>query len=108
MAGVLPGKGVKVGRLVRFGYADMTAKADSLLFHAGEHLYIHEFHHWDSTDNGSDFSVWKSEKVQWECGFASMSLYAGFPHLYWAGTPMPRRFVSGAKFYQRQKRNTHD
>ena len=108
MAGVLPGKGVKVGRLVRFGYADMTAKADSLLFHAGEHLYIHEFHHWDSTDNGSDFSVWKSEKVQWECGFASMSLYAGFPHLYWVGTPLPRRFVSGAKFYQRQKRNTHD
>ena len=108
MAGVLPGKGVKVGRLVRFGYADMTAKADSLLFHAGEHLYIHEFHHWDSTDNGSDFSVWKSEKVQWECGFASMSLYAGFPHLYWAGTPLPRRFVSGAKFYQQQKRNTHD
>ena len=108
MAGVLPGKGVKVGRLVRFGYADMTAKADSLLFHTGEHLYIHEFHHWDSTDNGSCFSVWKSEKVQWECGFASMSLYAGFPHLYWAGTPLPRRFVSGAKFYQRQKRNTHD
>ena len=108
MAGVLPGKGVKVGRLVRFGYADMTAKADSLLFHAGEHLYIHEFHHWDSTDNGSGFSVWKSEKVQWKCGFASMSLYAGFPHLYWAGTPLPHRFVSGAKFYQRQKRNTHD
>mgnify|MGYP000199440721 CR=1 FL=1 len=108
MAGILPGKGVKVGRLVRFGYADMTAKADSLLFHAGEHLYIHEFHHWDSTDNGSGFSVRKSEKVQWECGFASMSLCAGFPHLYWAGTPLPRRFVSGAKFYQRQKRNTHD
>ena len=108
MAGVLPGKGVKVGRLVRFGYADMTAKADSLLFHAGEHLYIHEFHHWDSTDNGSGFSVWKSEKAQWECGFASMSLYAGFPHLYWAGTPLPHRFVSGAKFYRRQKRNTHD
>ena len=108
MAGVLPGKGVKVGRLVRFGYAAMTAKADSLLFHAGEHLHIHEFHHWDSTDNGTGFSVWKSEKVQWECGFASMSLYAGFPHLYWAGTPLPRRFVSGAKFYQRQKRNTHD
>ena len=108
MAGVLPGKGGKVGRLVRCGYADMTAKADSLLFYAGEHLYIHEFHHWDSTDNGSGFSVWKSEKVQWECGFASMSLYAGFPHLYWAGTPLPRRFVSGAKFYQRQKRNTHD
>ena len=97
MAGVLPGKGVKVGRLVRFGYAAMTAKADSLLFHAGEHLHIHEFHHWDSTDNGTGFSVWKSEKVQWECGFASMSLYAGFPHLYWAGTALSRRFVQAAQ-----------
>lgn len=103
MAGVLPGKGVKVGRLVRFGYADMTAKADSLLFHAGEHLYIHEFHHWDSTDNGSGFSVWKSEKVQWECGFASMSLYAGFPHLYWAGTALPRRFVQAAQHFLKHK-----
>ena len=108
MAGVLPGSGVKVGRLVRFGYADMAAKADSLLFHAGEHLYIHEFHHWDSTDNGTAFSVLKNGEMQWECGFATESLYAGFPHLYWAGTPLPRRFVSGAKFYQRQKRNTHD
>ena len=108
MAGVLPGSGVKKGRLVRFGYADMTAKADSLLFHAGEHLPIHEFHHWDSTANGTDFTVWKSEKTQWEGGFASASLYAGFPHLYWAGTPLPRRFVSGAMYYQRKKRNTDD
>ena len=108
MAGVLPGEAKDAGRLVRFGYATLSADSDSLLFRAGESFPIHEFHHWDSTDNGSGFSVWKSEKVQWECGFASMSLYAGFPHLYWAGTPLPRRFVSGAKFYQRQKRNTHD
>ena len=108
MAGVLPGSGVKKGRLVRFGYADMTAKADSLLFHAGEHLPIHEFHHWDSTANGTDFTVRKNEKTQWEGGFASMSLYAGFPHLYWAGTPLPRRFVGGAMYYQRKKRNTDD
>ena len=105
MAGVLPGSGVKKGRLVRFGYADMAAKADSLLFHAGEHLYIHEFHHWDSTDNGTAFSVLKNGEMQWECSFATESLYAGFPHLYWAGTPLPRRFVSGAMYYKRHKRN---
>ena len=108
MAGVLPGSGHNAGRLVRFGYAAMTAKADSMLFRAGEALPIHEFHHWDSSENGTDFSVRKTEKRQWECGFANAHLYAGFPHLYWAGTPLPRRFVSGAKFYQRQKRNTHD
>lgn len=104
LAGVLPGRGVKVGRLVRFGYAELTAKADSLLFRAGERLPIHEFHHWDSTDNGTAFSVYKNEKTQWECGFASASLYAGFPHLYWAGTPLPRRFVSAAECYLQTKR----
>ena len=108
MTGVLPGSGHNTGRLVRFGYAAMTAKSDSMLFHAGETLPVHEFHHWDSSENGADFSVHKTEKRQWKCGFANAHLYAGFPHLYWAGTSLPRRFVSGAKFYQRQKRNTHD
>lgn len=105
MAGVLPGSGVKVGRLVRFGYAELLAETDSLLFHAGEHMYIHEFHHWDSTDNGTAFSVWKNENMQWRCGFANENLYAGFPHFYWAGSPLPRRFVAGAQHYQRKKRN---
>ena len=104
MAGVLPGSGVKVGRLVRFGYAEMTAKTTSMLFRAGEWLPIHEFHHWDSTGNGTDFSVYKNEKTQWECGFASASLYAGFPHLYWAGTALPHRFVQAAECYCQKKR----
>ena len=32
MAGVLPGQGFRVGRLVRFGYAKLTARTDSMLF----------------------------------------------------------------------------
>ena len=103
MAGVLPGDGVKAGRLVRFGYAEMTAKADSMLFHAGETLPIHEFHHWDSTANGTAFTARKSEKMQWECGFATENFYAGFPHLYWAGTPLPGRFVRAAERYRKGK-----
>ena len=63
MADVLPGDGIRVGRLVRFGYAEMTAKADSMLFCAGETLPIHEFHHWDSTANGTAFTACKNEKV---------------------------------------------
>lgn len=62
MAGVLPGSGHNTGRLVRFGYAVMTAKAGSMLFHAGETLPVHEFHHWDSSENGADFSVCKAKK----------------------------------------------
>lgn len=103
MASVLPGSGVKVGRLVRFGYAEMTAKADSMLFHTGEHLPIHEFHHWDSTANGTDFTLKKNESAQWQGGFANKHLYTGFPHLYWAGTPLPERFVTAAQHYLKTK-----
>ena len=103
MAGVLPGSGHNAGRLVRFGYAAMTAKADSMLFRAGEAFPIHEFHHWDSSENGTDFSVRKAEKRQWECGFANAHLYAGFPHLYWAGTALPRRFVQAAHHFLKHK-----
>ena len=103
MAGVLPGSGHNTGRLVRFGYAVMTAKAGSMLFHAGETLPVHEFHHWDSSENGADFSVCKAKKRQWECGFASAHLYAGFPHLYWAGTALPRRFVQAAQHFLKHK-----
>ena len=99
MAGVLPGQGFKVGRLVRFGYARLTARADSMLFRAGETLPVHEFHHWDSTQNGDAFTAAKANGRQWACGFANERLYAGFPHLYWAGTPLPKRFAAAAEHY---------
>ena len=103
MAGVLPGQGVKIGHLVRFGYAALTSNADSMLFAAGETLPIHEFHHWDSTANGTDFTAVKTNGRSWACGFANAHLYAGFPHLYWAGTPLPQRFVTAAYRYIKEE-----
>ena len=103
MAGVLPGQGVRVGRLVRFGYATLTAKADSMLFQKGESIPVHEFHHWDSTVNGADFTAAKSNGKTWDCGFANEHFYAGFPHLYWAGTPLPQRFAAAARRYHEER-----
>lgn len=104
MAGVLPGSGFPVGRLVRFGYAELTACADSLLFRAGEAFPAHEFHHWDSTVNGTALTAAKANGRSWACGFVNEHLYAGFPHLYWAGTPLPRRFVEAAVLdYQKEQ-----
>lgn len=106
MAGALPGTARRVGRLVRFGYAKLAANADSMLFRAGESAPAHEFHHWDSTENGAALRAQKPVSGQsWQCGFVSESLYAGFPHLYWAGTPLPRRFVSAAQKYIANKAN---
>lgn len=99
MAGVLPGDGVQTQRLVRFGYAELTAETDSLLFRAGEQFPVHEFHYWDCTQNGTAFGVRKPITGRtWRCGFATPTLYAAFPHLYFAGRPqLAERFVKAAR-----------
>ena len=102
MVGVLPGEAKDAGRLVRFGYAKLSADSDSLLFRAGESFPIHEFHHWDSTANGTALAAKKPVGgAEWRCGFVNEHFYAGFPHLYWAGTPLPQRFAAAAENYRR-------
>ena len=102
MAGVLPGEAKDAGRLVRFGYAALSADSDSMLFRAGESFPIHEFHHWDSTANGTALAAKKPVGgAEWRCGSVNEHFYAGFPHLYWAGTPLPQRFAAAAENYRR-------
>ena len=102
MAGVLPGEAKDAGRLVRFGYAALSADSDNLLFRAGESFPIHEFHPWDSTANGTALAAKKPVGgAAWRCGFVNEHFYAGFPHLYWAGTPLPQRFAAAAENYRR-------
>lgn len=105
MAGVLPGDGVRKEKLTRFGYAFLTAQSDSLLFSAGEQIPVHEFHYWDSTENGAAFLAQKPVTGRsWSCGFATPTLYAGFPHLYGAGHPQwVRRFTHAASEYQKRQ-----
>ena len=102
MVGVLPGEAKDAGRLVRFGYATLSADSDSMLFRAGESFPIHEFHHWDSTANGTALAAKKPVGgAEWRCGSVNEHFYAGFPHLYWAGTPLPQRFAAAAENYRR-------
>ena len=54
MCGVLPGEGYRTPRLQRFGYSFLEAEENSMLFRVGERVPIHEFHHWDCTENGTD------------------------------------------------------
>ena len=106
MAGVLPGEAKDAGRLVRFGYATLSADSDSLLFRAGESFPIHEFHHWDSTANGVALAAKKPVGgAEWRCGSVNEHFYAGFPHLYWAGTALPRRFVDAAARYHQEEQD---
>lgn len=101
MAGVLPGTAEKKNRLVRFGYSVLRAERDSLLFRMGEEIPAHEFHYWDSTENGDGLRAFKpGRKRTWRCCWVTDSLYAGFPHLYFAGSPkLAERFVQAAASY---------
>lgn len=105
MVGILDGEGRKQEKLVRFGYSYITAKEDSLLFERGQRAAVHEFHYWDSSHNGEDFLALKgSGNRKWECGFADETLYAAFPHLYFAGDEnITKRFVEAACRYRRFK-----
>ncbi len=110
MAAVLPGSGFPAGKLVRFGYGTLNAKSDSLLFRKGEAVPVHEFHYWDSTENGRDLRVEKPLTGRdWDCGFVSDTLYAAFPHLYFAGTPrLAERLTEAARKYKENHDGTGD
>ena len=82
MCGVLPHSSFNTGKLVRFGYATITAQHDGLLGPAGTEFRAHEFHYWDSTENGSSFHAVKPSGRNWDCCVMTDTLYAGYPHLY--------------------------
>ena len=105
MAGYLPGDGIRTQKLVRFGYSELTADTDSLLFRKGEAVPVHEFHYWDSTQNGDSLTAAKPLTGRsWRCGFTNRRLYAAFPHLYFPGRPqMAARFVREAERYRKER-----
>ena len=106
MCGALPGRGFKTGKLQRFGYLKLSAENDSLLFRKGEKIPAHEFHYWDSTENGTDLAAEKADGRSWRCGRATDTLYAGFPHLHFGGElPLAERFVKACSAYGEKENN---
>ena len=82
MAGWIPAKAFQTKKLSRFGYIELTPQA------GGAKIRGHEFHYFDTTDNGSDFVAKKPFRdVRWECMHASERALIGFPHLYYYSNP---------------------
>ena len=110
MAGSIRGKAFPTGRLSRFGYVEISrnhgggpdTEADSWLM-PGEKIRGHEFHYWDSTDNGSSCTAAKPDgKRSWNCIHAEKNLFAGFPHLYLPSCrKFAERFVEKCRNYQK-------
>lgn len=100
MAGVIHAEAFATKKLQRFGYVTLTAERDNLLCPKGESIRAHEFHYYDSSDNGDGFTAAKPSGRKWRCVHASSTLYAGFPHLYFPANPaFAERFVRKAAQY---------
>lgn len=104
MAGVIPSESSNQGRLVRFGYATIEAEQDGAFLKKGEQIRAHEFHHWDSTDNGdSCLAVKPDGKRRWQCIHMKGNLMAGYPHLYYRSHPeLVERYVKACTEYSKK------
>lgn len=100
MAGVIPSTCFYTGRLVRFGYIELLEKQSRFL-PAGERIRGHEFHYFDSTDNGCDcLAIKPVTGRQYPCVIAGENYWLGFPHLYYPSNPVfARNFVGKARKY---------
>lgn len=82
MVSYIKARSYNTGRLRRFGYIKLSAKQDSMLCKAGDSISAHEFHYWDSDDNGDAFSAKKASGSCWDCVHAGPGIYAGYPHFH--------------------------
>lgn len=98
MAGVLPGKCFDTGHLVRFGYIELEENGGHFLPN-GSRIRAHEFHYYDSEDNGADCTASKPTTGRsYPCIHVGDNHWYGFPHLYYPSCPeFAERFVEKAK-----------
>jgi cobyrinic acid a,c-diamide synthase len=96
MCGVLPHDSTNTGKLVRFGYVTLTSKNVGLFGKSDVTFRGHEFHYYDSTDNGNGFTAVKQNGRSWECVQYTDTLYAGYPHLF-----LPANIPASEAFYKK-------
>lgn len=95
--GIIKGQAFKTSKLGRFGYITLTEN-EKLFSDSNEKKFFddvelepipaHEFHYFDSTNNGDAFSAAKPVgKRKWDCIHQSETMLVGFPHLYYYGNP---------------------
>ncbi|WP_026670594.1 cobyrinate a,c-diamide synthase [Butyrivibrio sp. AE3006] len=84
MAGVLSGKSHMRDKLSHFGYVKVTKIKDNPYIQDGEEIRAHEFHYYDTTENGDICKMTKpSGKRSWEGYRVQNKVFAGFAHLYY-------------------------
>ncbi|MDO4344279.1 MAG: cobyrinate a,c-diamide synthase [Eubacteriales bacterium] len=120
MAGVIDARAFRTERLGRFGYivlqeekagenlnpGDVQKAKDSQKPVDSQEIRGHEFHYFDSTDNGDCYIARKPlRKRSWKCIHKTDTLMAGFPHLYYYGAPsLAADFLEKCIYYKERKR----
>ena len=102
MAGVLSGKCFDTGHLVRFGYIELEENSGHFM-PRGSRISAHEFHYYDSEDNGADCIATKPATGRnYPCIHVGENHWYGFPHLYYPSCPeFAKRFVENAKKFSK-------
>lgn len=106
MVGIIPATCSYKGKLVRFGYVQIREKKNCFL-PQGQLIKGHEFHYFDSSNNGESCSAIKPVTGrEYSCVIEGESSWMGFPHLYYPSNPhFAESFVKKAAEYQ--KEGTH-
>lgn len=102
--GAIPGACRNAGRLVRFGYLSIEEKFPRFMASSDAQgqgtegrfsLRGHEFHYYDSENNGGDcVSTKPSTGRSWDSGHVASGRWLGFAHLYYLSNPdFPKAFV---------------
>lgn len=99
LAGVIHADAVYKEKLQRFGYIILTPAVCAS--GKDKEIKAHEFHYYDSTDNGRSYTATKPfRNIQWECIHENGQGFAGFPHLYFYSCPgFAREFVEKCLHY---------
>ena len=105
MVGVIPATCSYKGKLVRFGYVEIQEHQNFFL-PEGAIIKGHEFHYFDSTDNGENcIAIKPTTGKKHLCVMAGENYWMGFPHLYYPSNPcFAERFVKKADKYKKGKR----
>ncbi len=104
MLGVLPGNAEYKGSLVRFGYVNVREKKSNFLADK-KIIKGHEFHYFDSTNNGNSCIETNSSGKEWEAVFETKNSFWGFVHLYYPSCPeFAENFVEKCRDYEMQKK----
>ena len=108
MVGVIPAVCYDTGKLVRFGYIELEEN-QSYFLPKDERIRGHEFHYFDSRDNGSDCLAIKPVTGRsYPCVMVGENYWIGFPHLYYPSNPsFVKRFIEKAEAYKEGREKSY-